>query len=555
MLLKFFVGLGVSKMNWQQWSLGAAILEFVLLGVPIAGFAQAAPPIVQTKIESTGSIIRRIGYANERTTAGSQLVDIRSTDWAFGALRSLVERYGCNASYLNQADRSLSRSEFALVLNNCLERVSKSIAAGTTDPVRQEDLEVFRKLQAEFAAELATLKDRVDVLETGTTKLAQQQFSTTTKLSGEAIFSITGGGSGDPGIRSSNTTPNLFPSGDFNPGGNAQMTAVARVRLNLSTSFTGQDLLFTQLQTGNGGQTAGVLGQDPGLGGNIRFNTFDLDYSSAGSGVGLNYLFYQFPLGRDLLVTLGPVDAVNNYFDGNTYTNDEALNFSSTFFKNNPLLFPVPGGAVGSLRWNPQGGAVSLRAVYTAGSAQFPNFTPANNQGLFGAPYQGSVELEYAPKRGDDPAPLAVRLQYTGASVNNRDYSIGGVNAEWTLSNRFAVFGRYGFGTIDGRNPNNFDGFAKTTFNGSKLSPATWSIGMAFPDLFIPGSKAAIAIGQPFVETNVGNATQTNLEAFYRIPLTKDVAITPDLQVIWNTNNNAANNPLVIGAIRMVLLF
>ena len=537
----------MSKINWQQWSLGAAILEFVLLGAPIAGFAQAAPPIVQTKIESTGAI--------ERATYGSQLADIRATDWAFGALRSLVKRYGCSASYLNQADRSLSRSEFALVLNNCSERISKSIVAGKTELVRQEDLEVFRKLQAEFVAELATLKGRVDVLETGTTKLAQQQFSTTTKLSGEAIFSITGGGSNNPGIRSSNTTPNILPSGDFKPGGNAQPTAVARVRLNLSTSFTGQDLLFTQLQTGNGGQTAGVLGQDPGLGGNIRFNTFDLDYSSAGSGVALNYLFYQFPLGRDLLVTLGPVDAVNNYFDGNTYTNDEALNFSSTFFKNNPLLFPVPGGAVGSLRWNPQGGAFSLRAVYTAGSAQFPNSTPANNQGLFGAPYQGSVELEYAPKRGDDPAPLAIRLQYTGASVNNRDYSIGGVNAEWTLSNRFALFGRYGFGTIDGRNPNNFDGFAKTTFNGSKLSPSTWSVGMAFPDLFIPGSKAAIAIGQPFVETNVGNATQTNLEAFYRIPLTSDIAITPDLQVIWNTNNNAANNPLVIGAIRMVLLF
>ena len=534
-------------MNWQQWSLGAAILEFVLLGAPIAGFAQAAPPIVQTKIESIGAI--------DRASSGSQLVDIRSTDWAFIALRAIVERYGCSASYLNQTDRSLSRSEFALVLNNCSERISKSIAAGTTDLVRQEDLEVFRKLQAEFAAELATLKDRVDVLETGTTKLAQQQFSTTTKLSGEAIFSITGGGSNNPGIRSSNTTPNILPSGDFKPGGNAHPTAVARVRLNLSTSFTGQDLLFMQLQTGNGGQTAGVLGQDPGLGGNVGFNTFDLNYSNAGPGVALNYLFYQFPLGRDLLVTLGPVDAVNNYFDGNTYTNDEALNFSSTFFKNNPLLFPVPGGAVGSLRWNPQGGAVSLRAVYTAGSAQFPNSIPANNQGLFGAPYQGSVELEYAPKHGNDPAPLAVRLQYTGASVNNRDYSIGGVNAEWTLSNRFALFGRYGFGTIDGRNPNNFDGFAKTTFNGSKLSPATWSVGMAFPDLFIPGSKAAIAIGQPFVETNVGNATQTNLEAFYRIPLTKDVAITPDLQVIWNTNNNAANNPLVIGTIRMVLLF
>ena len=537
-------------MNWKQGLISTVTLKSALVVFIIAVAtpeAFSAVPVETAFDEDMAQI-----------TSVSQLSDVKPTDWAFQALRSLVERYGCIVGYPNQTYRgnqTLTRYEFAAGLNACLERVNELIAASTAALVRKEDLEALRKLQEEFATEFATLRGRVETLETRTATLERQQFSTTTKLSGEAIFAVTGGDSSNRGIRGSNTTPGVFRSGDFKLGGNAQPTAVARVRLNLSTSFTGQDLLFTQLQTGNGGQTAGILGQDPGLGGNVRFNTFDLDYSNAGPGVALNYLFYQFSISRDVLVTLGPVDAVNNYFDGNTYTNDEAQNFSSTFFKNNPLLFPVPGGAVSSLRWNPGGGAFSLRAVYAAGAAQLPNSTADNKQGLFGAPYQGSVELEFAPKRGDALAPFAIRFQYTGASVNNRDYNIGGVNAEWTLSPRFALFGRYGFGTIDGRSPGSFNGFAETTFNGSKLHPSTWSAGVAFSDFLIRGARAAIALGQPFIESNVGNATQTNLEAFYRISLTDNIAITPDFQVIWNTNNNTANDPLVIGAIRAVFLF
>ncbi|HBC41992.1 MAG TPA: hypothetical protein DCZ88_08870, partial [Pseudanabaena sp.] len=36
---------------------------------------------------------------SQSVTSVSQLSDVRSTDWAFTALQSLVERYGCIAGY------------------------------------------------------------------------------------------------------------------------------------------------------------------------------------------------------------------------------------------------------------------------------------------------------------------------------------------------------------------------------------------------------------------------------------------------------------------------
>ncbi|MHC5833468.1 MAG: iron uptake porin, partial [Nostoc sp.] len=82
----------------------------------------------------------------------SQLSDIKPSDWAFQALRSLVERYGCIAGYPDgtyRGNRALSRYEFAAGLNACLNRVNELIAAGTSDLVKKEDLAVLQNLQTE----------------------------------------------------------------------------------------------------------------------------------------------------------------------------------------------------------------------------------------------------------------------------------------------------------------------------------------------------------------------------------------------------------------------
>ena len=119
-----------------------------------------------------------------QVTSVSQLSDVQPTDWAFQALQSLVERYGCIAGYPDgtfKGNRAATRYELAAALNACLDQISDRFAI-------KEDLATVKALQEEFKTELATLKGRVDGLEARTKTLEAQQFSTTTKLSGIAVF-------------------------------------------------------------------------------------------------------------------------------------------------------------------------------------------------------------------------------------------------------------------------------------------------------------------------------------------------------------------------------
>ena len=540
----------------------------------------------------------------QNVTSVSQLSDVQPTDWAFTALQSLVERYGCIAGYPDRTfkgARSTTRYEFAAGLNACLDKINELISAGLADKVSKEDLAALQKLQEEFAAELALLRGRVDALEVKTARLEAQQFSTTTKLSGEAIFAITGGGSGNGSIYAANTNPSGLlglpdrgalppslgvpfgtsfvapPTGSVNrSSGNVNTTFDARVRLDFNTSFTGKDLLLTRLEAGSG-NTFGIApiltpATLQGNYGNVGLDTYGLEYSGFSSEFRLSKLRYDFNLGEDLRVSIGPVMHIYDHVDRNSYANNEAVDFSSTFFINNPLvvlLNPRAGGAGAALDWNPGKGAFSLRAVYIASSASSPDAGRTNpiagpplvaNRGLFGNPYQGTIEVEYAPKNGDAKAPFAIRLEYTEAALGNRDGRSGGVNVEWAFAKNMAVFGRYGFGRFRlysgevAANPNLFTNVqsepAAIIFN-----PQSFQAGLAFLDLFKSGSIAAIAVGQPYIENKVGNTTQTNLELFFNFPVSDNISITPDLQFIFNPNNNSFNSTITVATLRTVFRF
>ncbi|HAN45903.1 MAG TPA: porin, partial [Cyanobacteria bacterium UBA8156] len=296
---------------------------------------------------------------------------------------------------------------------------------------------------------------------------------------------------------------------------------------------------------------------------------YGLDFSGVGTDVVLGRLRYDFNVAPNFRVSLGTSMGIADHVDANSFANNESADFSSTFFINNPLVVLLnqqtgQGGA--AFDWNPGGGSFSLRGVYVAAAASSATRranAPLNaiNTGITGDPYQGTVEVEFAPKNKDgERGPFALRLQYTNASINNLNYNTGGVNLEWALSKSVGIFGRYGFGSIDGRqgqlanNPAT-NNFVNKDSVGSTLNPQTWMFGLVFPDLFKPGALAGVAVGQPFIETKVGNTSQTNLELFYRFQLTDNISITPDLQFVFNPNNNSANDTIVIGTIRTVFSF
>jgi Ca-activated chloride channel homolog len=201
---------------WQRAGLCSAIALVSSVSVVAIASGQRANQLAQTP---TGKPVQSV----------SQLSDVKPTDWAFTALQSLVKRYGCIAGYSDRANRNakpISRYEFAAGLNACLDKINELVTAGLGDKVLPEDLAALQKLQEEFAAELATLRGRVDGLEAKTAQLQAQQFSTTTKLNATAII----GGS---------------------PRQNETQPLNGRVRLNHDISQAGKDRLRTRLQIQN----------------------------------------------------------------------------------------------------------------------------------------------------------------------------------------------------------------------------------------------------------------------------------------------------------------
>ena len=176
----------MTKLFWNVFKLSPVVLAATFFAANIAFAGEVS--------EKTTSVAELSGQSDKisQVTSVSQFSDVQPTDWAFQALQSLVERYGCIAGYPNstfRGNRALTRFEFAAGLNACLDRMNELIAIAT-EQVGSGDLETLKRLQEEYGAELATLRGRVDALESRAADLVSNQFSTTTILKGEAIFAV-----------------------------------------------------------------------------------------------------------------------------------------------------------------------------------------------------------------------------------------------------------------------------------------------------------------------------------------------------------------------------
>ncbi|HHP7231023.1 MAG TPA: iron uptake porin, partial [Xenococcaceae cyanobacterium] len=220
------------------------LIRNLLLASPaMLGIAIAAPVAAQTATDNGDLLNQLENYGQEgrtnsfnQVTNVNQLRDVSPSDWAYEALRGLVERYGCIAGYPNQTYRgnqALTRYEFAAGLNSCLNQLERLIAS--SEAVVREDLDTINRLTQEFEAELATLGGRIDSLESRTAFLEDNQFSTTTKLEGEVVFGI---------------------AQEFNYDN--QVVFQDRVRLAFVSSFTGEDALYTRLDASNAGTFDGI---------------------------------------------------------------------------------------------------------------------------------------------------------------------------------------------------------------------------------------------------------------------------------------------------------
>jgi hypothetical protein len=480
-----------------------------------------------------------------QVTSVSQFSDVQPTDWAFQALQSLVERYGCIAGYPNgtyRGNRALTRYEFAAGLNACLDRVNELIATATADIVSREDLATLQRLQEEFSAELATLRGRVDALEARTAELEANQFSTTTKLNGEVIFAF------------SDAFGNAIDGTDLDSSAD-NTTFTDRVRLNFDSSFTGKDKLRVRLQARNVTRYDNVTGTDMARLGFDGEDNNDFD---------IGELWYEFPLSDVLRVK---VDAVDAELNDNIDTFNPAFESSgsgaiSRYGRFSPI-YRQGGGAGLTLTFAPKS-PISASVAYLADE----NSNPSSGRGVFDGNFTAVGQVSFKPSKA-----FGVGLTYARRYQNQEGgvslfSSTGSVLANQPFGDFATTSNNYGIQALVSPTSkialSGWAGYSEATAKagpnqGDDAEMFYWAAALAFRDIGAKGSTLGVIFGQPPKVTDSDLAedddTSYHLEGLYKLPINDNIAITPGILVIFNPEHDNDNDTIYVGTLRTTFKF
>ncbi|HEY9834778.1 MAG TPA: iron uptake porin [Stenomitos sp.] len=508
----------------------------------------------------------------DQVTNVTQLSDVRPTDWAYEALRSLVERYGCIAGYPDgtfRGNRAMTRYEFAAGLNACLQQIER-LVGGKEGFATKSDLETLQRLVDEFRSELTALGTRVDQLEGRVGFLEDHQFSTTTKLRGEVIFAISdlfgdqaAGRRAFPGDRDYARDETVFQD---------------RVRLAFDTSFTGKDLLRTRLQAGNFTEFGPLRSSTPAAPGtNItREGRFGFT-ADTGNDIAIDRLFYRFPLG--------------NY--GQAYLLASGIPFEDIVDVLNPGLDSGGTGALSRFgRFSPiyRMGGQGTGAAITLGGGKRPlrfdavystneGNNPDEGAGLFDGNYSALAQLSFKPFDAFKIAATYVN-SYTGSGTG-LNHGTGSIASNLQVAGRPVVGNSYGLEASFAFSPQlilsgwgaytaarvigvgdadvwTYGGTLSINDFGKKGSTLGFVVGME-PKLTGTSSAALASRISGLQAIDVGRRsdrdTSLHLEGFYKFRLSPNILITPG--VIWLTapGHDSRNDDIFIGTLRTTFTF
>jgi len=391
----------------------------------------------------------------EVTTA--QFSDVVPGDWAYTALQNLSESTGCvDNAYTEtlKSGQSLTRYEAAALVNACLEGGLASVELGSE----------AARLSTEFGTEMAILKGRVDGLEYKVEELRAGAFSSATKMSGSAVFTT---GFIDTAESQANINADTYDN---------HLATEYNFKLDLNTSFTGEDNLYAGLETGNQGD----LAMDSAV------RSLEGDNATETNEIQLASLYYTFPVGQ-FDVTAGPL-----------LDQDDVISATTSIYSSAFRLGELPwstagqtgaGGAISYVNDNGWNGSFNIIAVEANDSTQ------------------GAFTLE-----GQDIYTVSVGYD----AENFGGGAIYTANDNGVTSNEDTTLGLGVYFRPDGM-PTISIAYDQLTDNDA-VNSSNLTIGFDYP--WGPGTVSA-AIQS--VDTNGTNTN--NYEAYYNYPLNDSVSI------------------------------
>jgi len=506
-------------------------------------------------------------YASkDQVTSINQFSDVQPTDWAYQALSNLIETYGCVAGYPDgtyRGQRAMTRYEAAALLNACLDRIT-------------EITDELKKLMKEFEKELAVLRGRVDGLEAKVGELEANQFSTTTRLKGDTRWVI-GALNYSPNdlIDRNSYSPSQLSSGEVKPGTSIPLRDALSfnydLRLNFDTSFTGKDLLKTQLRAGNFAESGFTSRNTVSPLANLDA-AFEEDCGTGidcGDVVAINRLYYRFPIGSSFTAVVGPRLRQD---DGlavkpSVYLADKILKYWD--FNGAPGAYSqVLGGGAGLWWKQPGKTGFSFGGVYVAGNADGSNpdgegcatyaFGSCGGIGNAASQQSGTLQLAYTGKGWN----ITGAYTYNSAGVNisgtafsqallpsiYRNNIGGGQVNSWSIAGYWQPINSGFFPSISaGWGINNYiysgdvsvEPLATGLLDLDSATSQSWYVGLNWKDVFWQGNALGFAVGQPTFITAVrlgGEDLDTYdgnyaFELYYKFQVSDNIAVTP--AIFW----------------------
>lgn len=336
-----------------------------------------------------------------------------------------------------------------------------------------------------------------------------------TKLSGEAVFSL------------------LYPTGDAEES--TRVNLGNRIRLNIETSFSGEDQLRLRLQTVNVAELDEVFDTDLAR---LAIQGDDEDEFD------LSRLDYRFPLGDRTTVTIPVVggsvsdiaDAINPVFDS---SGNGSL---SRFGQRNPIFRQGGGAGIGiSHELNDQ---LNLSVGYlsnadnllldedTVAFAQLAiEPTDTVNLGLLYSYGVNSLDTGTGTAIANDP--------FEGQSDAITSHSVG-LQASANLTPDLVLSGWAGWTRA----------IATDLPDNPESDILNWAMTLGYLDFLGEGNQAGLVIGQP--PQVLESQPPLHVELSYKIQMQDYLTITPGIVV---TQSETPASPIVTGVIRSTFQF
>lgn len=271
----------------------------------------------------------------------------------------------------------------------------------------------------------------------------------------------------------------------------------------------------------------------------------------------LRELWYEHRFFDDRLIfTLGKLD-LTFYFDTNAVANCENTQFLSPGFVNSPAIDLPEGNGPGarltyspiapldiSLGWG-QGekewDELGRRSFFIAEVGWHPTFgSHAGNYRLYGW---------YKQHRGDEGY-ISWQDQIRGI-VDNRDGWGLGMSLDQAITPMFTLFARVGY------QDEKLYEFSWAWSVGAVVNGGYWRrmddhLGIAYGMGVISDDYKDFrrSLGEPWYRKN-----ESHLELYYRLAINTHLAVSPDIQVLWNAQGDARFDPVAVLGVRGTLAF